>query len=430
MLLKNKIARNAGWIILCRIIQAVLNLVVTMMTARLMGPSNYGLINYAASVVAFAVPVMQLGLDSILVQLFVTEPDRDGEIVGTSYVLCSVSALLSMLGVAAFVAVSTPGETETLVVCVLYSLILIFQAFELVQYWFQAKYLSKYTSIAMLAAYFVVAVYKIVLLLLGCSIYWFAIAQAIDYLIIAVALFVIFKRLGGGKLRFSRERARSMLSKSRYYIVSSMMVTVFAQTDKIMLKLMLGDEATGYYSTAAVCAGMTAFVFAAIIDSARPAILGSYGKDTADFEKNVSRLYSVIIYLSLLQCVGMTVFADLIIGILYGSEYTLSILPLRIIVWYTTFSYLGAVRNVWILAESRQKYLWIINLSGALCNVALNFALIPLWGVPGAAVASLITQIITNVFTGFIIKPIRKNNILMLRGLNPKLIVEMIKTSP
>ena len=430
MFLKNKIARNAGWIILCRIIQAVLNLVVTMMTARLMGPSNYGLINYAASVVAFAVPVMQLGLDSILVQLFVTEPDRDGEIVGTSYVLCSVSALLSMLGVAAFVAVSTPGETETLVVCVLYSLILIFQAFELVQYWFQAKYLSKYTSIAMLAAYFVVAVYKIVLLLLGCSIYWFAIAQAIDYLIIAVALFVIFKRLGGGKLRFSLERARSMLSKSRYYIVSSMMVTVFAQTDKIMLKLMLGDEATGYYSTAAVCAGMTAFVFAAIIDSARPAILGSYGKDTAAFEKNVSRLYSVIIYLSLLQCVGMTVFADLIIGILYGSEYALSVLPLRIIVWYTTFSYLGAVRNVWILAESRQKYLWIINLSGALCNVALNFALIPLWGVPGAAAASLITQIVTNVFTGFIIKPIRKNNILMLRGLNPKLIVEMIKTSP
>ena len=76
------------------------------------------------------------------------------------------------------------------------------------------------------------------------------------------------------------------------------------------------------------------------------------------------------------------------------------------------------------------KYLWIINLSGALCNVALNFALIPIWGVPGAAVASLITKIVTNVFTGFIIKPIRKNNILMLRGLNPKLIVEMIKTSP
>ena len=57
------------------------------------------------------------------------------------------------------------------------------------------------------------------------------------------------------------------------------------------------------------------------------------------------------------------------------------------------FSYLGSVRNVWMLAENKQKYLWIINLSGALGNVILNLILIPIMGVNGAAVASLCTQI-------------------------------------
>ena len=426
-MLNSKVAKNAGWIIMCRIVQSILNLVVTMMMARMMGPSGYGLISYAASVVAFVAPLMKLGINAVLVQFLVKEPERDGEIVGTSCALCSVSALLSMLGVSAFVAISTPGEPETLIVCALYSLILIFQALEMVHYWFQAKLLSKYTSITMLAAYFIVSVYKLVLLLTGCNIYWFAVAQAIDYAIIAVALFIIYKRLGGGKLRFSWDMAKRLLSKSRYYIVSGLMVTVFAQTDKIMIKLMMGDAFTGYYSTAVACAGMTGFVFTAIIDSARPSILKAHGEDNAAFEKNVSRLYSVMIYLSLLQSVFMTVFADLIIGILYGAEYAASVLPLRIIVWYTTFSHLGPVRNIWILAEEKQKYLWIINLSGALCNVALNLVFIPAWGVEGAAAASLITQIVANVVTGFVIRPIRRNNILMLKSLNPRLLIDLVK---
>ena len=46
----------------------------------------------------------------------------------------------------------------------------------------------------------------------------------------------------------------------------------------------------------------------------------------------------------------------------------------------------------------------------------------------GAAIASLITQIFTNVIIGFIIKPIRKNNYLMIKGLNPKLLIEYTKS--
>ena len=63
-----KVIHNAEWIVVCRIIQSILGLVVSMMTARYLGPSNYGVISYAASLVAFVTPVMQLGFNSILVQ--------------------------------------------------------------------------------------------------------------------------------------------------------------------------------------------------------------------------------------------------------------------------------------------------------------------------------------------------------------------------
>ena len=57
MNVNNKIIKNASWIIACRIAQAILSLVVSMVTARYLGPSDYGLITYANSIVAFIVPL-------------------------------------------------------------------------------------------------------------------------------------------------------------------------------------------------------------------------------------------------------------------------------------------------------------------------------------------------------------------------------------
>lgn len=416
---KNRVLKNASWIIGIQVVKSLLGLVISMLTARFLGPSNFGLINYAASIVAFVSPIMYLGLTGVLVQEIVNRPENEGKILGTAISLSFFSSLLCIGGVIAFVNIANKGERDTIIVCALYSILLIFQSLEMIVYWFQAKLLSKYSSLVSLIAYLIVSAYKIFLLAAKKSIYWFAVSNALDYMIIAVCLLIVYRKLGGQKLRFSFADAKRMLSKSRYYIVSNMMIAIFAQTDRIMLKLMIDDAATGYYSAAVTCAGMTGFIFSAIIDSFRPMIFDNKKTDERQYENNMCRLYSIIIYLSLLQSVVITVFSKLIIHILYGSAYDPSINALRLIVWYTTFSYLGSVRSIWILAEDRQKYLWVINLSGAAANITLNYFLIPVMGIMGAALASLITQIFTNVIIGFIIKPIRYNNTLMFRALNP-----------
>ena len=150
-------------------------------------------------------------------------------------------------------------------------------------------------------------------------------------------------------------------------------------------------------------------------------------KSSPEYEANLKKLYAVIIYLSFIQSIAVTVFAELIVNIMYSSAFSASVPALRIIVWYTTFSYLGAVRNIWILAEGKQKYLWIINLSGAIMNVALNLALIPRFGINGAAAASLVTQIFTNVIINLILRPMREINRLLTAGLNPKNLMGILK---
>ena len=130
--------------------------------------------------------------------------------------------------------------------------------------------------------------------------------------------------------------------------------------------------------------------------------------------------------MSLAQSIGMTLLAKPLVWLLYGAEYAETTEILTVAVWYVTFSHYGSVRNIWILAEEKQKYLTSINLVGAIANIVLNWCLIPFWGAIGAAIASLVTQFFTNVIIGFVFKPIRYNNHLMLKGLNPKITIELL----
>mgnify|MGYP002545357222 FL=1 len=419
----NKVAKNAVWIIGIRIVQSVATLLINMLTARYLGPSNFGLITYASSLVAFVLPIMQLGFSNVLVQEIVNDSDAEGAILGTSITLSLISSACCIVGVTSFAFIANPNELTTVLVCLLYSLILIFQACDHVEFWYQAKLMSKYTSVISLVSYVLVSLYKIYLLIAAKSIFWFALSNALDYALISIGGIVLYRKLGGKKHSFSWKLGKRMFQKSKHYILSSMMVTVFAQTDKIMIKMMMDEAATGYYGAAVACAGMTSFVFGAIIDSFRPSIFEGQKESERTFNYRLTMLYSIIIYLSLAQSVAMTLLSKWIIFILYGKAYEPAISALQIIVWYTTFSYMGSVRNIWILANGKQNYLWKINMSGAIANVGLNAILNPVMGINGAAIASLSTQFFTNVIVGYIIKPIRPNNKIIVESLKPEYLI-------
>ena len=426
-MIRNRNIANASWIIGCRIVQSILGVVISMLTARYLGPSHFGVINYAAAIVAFVAPIAKLGLTHVLVQEIVYSPESEGKILGTSLIMSLVSSVFCIIGVIAFSVVTNPNDTETILVCALYSLLLISNALEVIQFWYQANLISKYTSIVSVIAYLVISVYKSVLLITEQSVYWFALSNAIDHFLIGIVLLIIYKKKNGRKLGFSFDWVKRLFSQSKFFIISSMMITIFAQTDKIMLKFMLGDEATGIYSAAIGCASMTSFVFSAIAASLRPTILEHKKASSPLYETNMCRLYTITIYMALAQSVAMTLLAKPIILIMYGQEFIEAVPVLQIGVWFTTFSYIGSARDIWMLAENKQQHLLVINLSGALTNVLLNMLLIPFWGTAGAAIASVATQIFANSILGFIYRPIRPNNWLVIKSLDPKSLIGTVK---
>ncbi len=415
-----RISKNIAWILGCRVAQAVCALIINSLTARYFGPSNFGIINYAASLVAFVTPIMKLGVSDIIVNEFIKAPDREGEILGTSMVLNGISSISCIAGLVACVAITNPGDHTTILVVFLYSLLLFSQSVEQIQYWFHAKYLSKVVSLTSLIAYFAITGYKIYLLATGKSIFWFAASNAIDHMLIAIVLVAVYYINQGQPLRFSWDILRQLWHNGKPYIFPELMGLVLQQSDRIMLRMFDGNSEVGLYAAALEIAAMTSFVFGAIVMSFRPMILEQRMNNIKSYEKNMIRLYGIIIYLSLLQCIFILLFGGFVVNLLYGAEYAGSVAMLKLGICYTLFSYIGAVRTVWVLAENKQRYLWSISFFGMLLNLVLNAVMIPLWHGEGAAVATLVTQIFTNVILVAIIKPFRINLLYMWKSLNIK----------
>ena len=83
-LLGNRVAQNAGWLVGSKVIQMILSFFISLLTARYLGPSNYGLINYATAYTTFFSALCSLGLNSIIVKELLDNPNDEGNVLGTA----------------------------------------------------------------------------------------------------------------------------------------------------------------------------------------------------------------------------------------------------------------------------------------------------------------------------------------------------------
>jgi len=102
--------------------------------------------------------------------------------------------------------------------------------------------------------------------------------------------------------------------------------------------------------------------------------------------------------------------------LLYGNEYLPAVIPMMILIWATGFAVIGTARDIWIIAEEYNKYTKYFTWLGAIFNVIANSFLIPKWGMTGAAVATLLSQIVVAFGVPLIWKETRRFDLLYLHG--------------
>ncbi len=418
----NRFFSNTMWDIGGKVFQMGLTAVVGMLTARYLGPSNFGVIGETASYVAFFSVVCQLGFTSTAVKEVMDHEDKQGEILGTTIFFRICTSLISSVAISCLLYVLKDGDKTVVWVAFLQSLSLVFQSFEMIHYWYQSRLETQVSVKIQSFAYVIMAVYKIAILALGKSVEWFAFSTALEAAVVGAALVLVYGRGEGQKLSVSLSAGKDLLKRSYQFILSGLMVTIYSEMDKIMLGQMLSEEAVGYYTAATKISSMWSFVLTALINSSRPVIIASRSKSHELYIKQNKRLYATIIWIGIAAGLGITVLGKWIILIMYGRDYLPAVSSLQISAWYTMFAMLGSARGIWVVCEEKSKYVKYYLGTGAVINVILNYLLIPAYGPGGAAAATLITQIFTAVLAPAMFKETRiytryVAEALMLRGI-------------
>ena len=133
------------------------------------------------------------------------------------------------------------------------------------------------------------------------------------------------------------------------------------------------------------------------------AIFPSLAKYAADKDKFKNIQYLALYYLGgigILLSTCLFLGSDILFELFFNHKYDESIPVFKVLVWYLAIVFIyGSISNN-LVAKNKVKFLVYLNLIMIVLNVALNFFLIPVYGAKGAAIATIICELLILVSAG------------------------------
>lgn len=205
-------------------------------------------------------------------------------------------------------------------------------------------------------------------------------------------------------MKFDKAYMMELLKDSWPLIFSDLVVVLYMSTDKIMLKHMIGDDAVGSYSAALRFSEVWYFLGPMVAASLFPAIMNAKKRDEGLYKRRLQNYYNLMVVASLAITIPVALFGPwaLQLPFLYGPEYADAGGVLVIHIWTLVFIFLGVASSKHLVAENQQRMELIRTLMGGVVNVILNFILIPQYGIYGAAIATLVSQIVAS-YLGYLV---------------------------
>ncbi len=393
-----------------QILRMVAGLLVGIWVARYLGPAQFGIFSYAIAFTALFGSVAKLGLDSIVVHDLVREPNQRDLYLGTTFWLKLIGSVV-MLAVMALAVRLTSNDAITNLYIYIIASGTIFQSFEVVDFYFQSKVLSKFVSICKLTQLFISSFLKLYLIFTGADLIWFVFLSLADQITLAVSLYIAYRcqKLGSFYRYFDLRTAKHLLRASWPLIISGFVVMIYMRIDQIMIKEMLGEKAVGLYSAATRISEVWYFIPMLLTSSLFPSIINAKSISIDAYHSRLQKLYNFMFLAAIAIALPMTFLSNWLVKFLYGNNFHEAGNVLMIQIWAGVFVFAGVASSRWFICEGLQKYYAFNTLVGAVMNIILNILLIPKFGINGAAIATVISQALASYIMNFMFKCTRSN---------------------
>lgn len=390
----NTLAQVAG-----RMISVGLGLLITASLTRFLGAKGYGDYVFITSFVLFFVALSDLGLGTIGVREASRERKTAPQTFGNTL---SVKLLLSFvaLGILAILVVVLPQFAGLRPVALVAGLVLVFLGLRTsAEIVFQTKLRLEMTSLLQVLSTLILALgiylLKSRLTLLKVVEFW-----VLGALFSGVLGIILASRLAKIDLRLNLFLIKRLIKEALPLGLFFLTYSAYDRgIDSFMLKSLVGSTAVGFYGLSYKIHSNLILVAAYLMNSLFPLISSYQNQSRQKLTSLYRQAFGVLFVLGLLIAIATWLLAPLVIEIIGGGEFQVSVLALQILSLATFFAFLNHLTGYSLVALGKQRTLLKIALLALLTNIVFNWLLIPRFSFYGAAFVTVITEGLVFVFS-------------------------------
>lgn len=411
---------NTLWVMGDKFLGLGITFFITVIVARYLGPTNFGIYSYVLSIVSLFAIAGHMGLAGLVIREIVKNPEDRGLILGTTFILKLIGMTVGYIGILiyAFVYEGT-GNIEFLLIAIA-GASLVLRCFDVIDYWFQSFVQAKYVSIANIIGLSVSSAAKIGFVFFGLGLTYFILANVFQVIAISTTLLVLYFIKSDLKIKewaFSWSKAKDLLSQGWLVFLGSLFAILNLKIDQVMLKWYQGAEQVGIYAVAAQLSEAWYFIPTAIVASFFPKLIELKKHDFDMYQLRLQQLFSLLFLIAFIVAIVVSLSGELIISIFFGEQYSVSSSILKIHIWAAIFVFMRALFSRWILIENVLVFSLFTQGFGAFINVFLNYFWINEYGVIGAAYATLISYASSSFIALLFYKKTRPIFLMMCKAL-------------
>ena len=389
-----KIARNTCFLIISNIISYVAYFFALMYMARYLGPGEFGILSIAIAFTGLFGIFTDLGLGMLTVREVSRDKRLANKYIGNTTAMKAVFSIIALI----YVLITTilmGYDPKTITVIVLITLAIIISSFfttffSVFQAYQEMKYQAIITSldnVFMLAA-------VIVAMSLSWDVVTFASLYLVRNVLVLAYMFIVYIR--GYKLpaiEFDHSFWKSTIKEALPFALSGIFLTLFIWIPSIILSVMAGKEAVGFYGAPNKLIYFFLSLYSVYMVAVFPVMSIFYKKS----EKSLKFIYERSFKYTMVICLPITIFISLmapqIITSVYGEAYSPSAAALQILVWTLTLVSISGISANLLGSINRQFTVIKITVLGIFINVLLGLILIHKFSFIGASITTVVTDI-------------------------------------
>jgi O-antigen/teichoic acid export membrane protein len=401
---KRGVIRNIGYLSISKFLVYLLSIVTITLIPRYLGVENYGYLNFVLSFIGIFAIFGDLGINTLIfrdVSKNTSLKDKYFNNLFFPYVVFLIIVSILMIIVSLFI--DKPLVVKQMIFLGLFFMLFSYGA-NIISVILSSLQKFKYQAYQELLSKLLYTVFALIVIYFNQGLLGIFLSQVIAFFLVFLYLFFIVKKYIKLNLKLNISYFIQKLKYSWPFALSNLFNVLFFNFDKLFISFFINDFQLGLYSSS-----VSLIIFLITIISLFGIVFFNLFSKYS-FQKQVSSILNKFLKISMIISFpilfGGILLSKEIIMLIFGSQYVLASTSFSILLLFFFLMSFSIVFTNFLISHNKEKFFLKVRIISTIANIILNFIFIPLFGIIGAAITTVISEIINLIYLYFETKKI------------------------